>query len=41
MGLSTDHSHLPVKTGIHTLEWVEILGGLRDNQSIEPANPTK
>jgi multidrug efflux pump subunit AcrA (membrane-fusion protein) len=35
--LAENHSHTPVKTGIHTLEWVEITGGLRDNQSIQPA----
>ena len=39
--LAADHSHAPVRTGIRTLEWVEILGGLHDNQSIEPANPSK
>ena len=36
--LAPDHSHIPVKTGIHTLEWVEITSGLRDNQSIQPIN---
>ena len=35
--LAADHSHVPVKTGIHTLEWVEITSGLRDNQSIQPS----
>jgi multidrug efflux pump subunit AcrA (membrane-fusion protein) len=39
--LAADHSHIPVKTGIHTLEWVEITGGLRDNQSIQPVNAPK
>ncbi|HET6252834.1 MAG TPA: HlyD family efflux transporter periplasmic adaptor subunit [Puia sp.] len=39
--LAADQSHVPVKTGIHTLEWVEITGGLRDNQSIQPVNPVK
>jgi multidrug efflux pump subunit AcrA (membrane-fusion protein) len=39
--LAADHSHIPVKTGIRTLEWVEITGGLRDNQSIQPINPPK
>jgi len=39
--LAADHSHIPVKTGIHTLEWVEITGGLHDNQSIQPINPPK
>jgi multidrug efflux pump subunit AcrA (membrane-fusion protein) len=39
--LASDHSHIPVKTGIRTLEWVEILDGLRDNQPIQPANPSK
>jgi multidrug efflux pump subunit AcrA (membrane-fusion protein) len=39
--LATDHSHVAVKTGIHTLEWIEIIGGLRDNQSIQPTNPAK
>ncbi|HEV3411490.1 MAG TPA: HlyD family efflux transporter periplasmic adaptor subunit [Puia sp.] len=34
--LAADQSHVPVKTGIHTLEWIEITGGLRDNQSIQP-----
>jgi multidrug efflux pump subunit AcrA (membrane-fusion protein) len=35
--LAADHSHIPVRTGIRTLEWVEITGGLHDNQSIQPA----
>src|SRR5580700_2100589 len=35
--LAADHSRVPVKTGIHTLEWIEITGGLRDNQSIQPS----
>ncbi|HUB60170.1 MAG TPA: HlyD family efflux transporter periplasmic adaptor subunit [Puia sp.] len=39
--LAADHSRIPVKTGIHTLEWVEITGGLHDNQAIEPINPDK
>lgn len=39
--LAADHSHVAVKTGIHTLEWVEIIDGLHDNQSIEPTNPAK
>ena len=39
--LAADHSHIPVTTGIHTLEWVEITGGLRDNQSIQPVNAPK
>jgi len=39
--LTTDHSHIPVKTGIHTLEWVEILSGLQDNQSIQPVNTAR
>jgi multidrug efflux pump subunit AcrA (membrane-fusion protein) len=39
--LAADQSHAPVHTGIRTLEWVEITGGLRDNQSIQPANAAK
>jgi multidrug efflux pump subunit AcrA (membrane-fusion protein) len=39
--LASDHRHTPVKTGIRTLEWVEITGGLHDNQSIELINPAK
>jgi multidrug efflux pump subunit AcrA (membrane-fusion protein) len=39
--LAADRSHVPVKTGIHSLEWVEITGGLSDNQSIQPINPPK
>ena len=39
--LTTDHSRIPVKTGIHTLEWVEILNGLQDNQSIQPVNTAR
>jgi multidrug efflux pump subunit AcrA (membrane-fusion protein) len=39
--LAADHSHIPVKTGIRTLEWIEITGGLHDNQSIQPVNPNK
>ena len=39
--LASDHSHIPVKAGIRTLEWVEILGGLRDSQPIQPTNTSK
>jgi multidrug efflux pump subunit AcrA (membrane-fusion protein) len=35
--LASDHSHIHVQTGIRTLEWVEITGGLHDNQTIQPA----
>lgn len=35
--LAADHTHVPVRTGIHTLEWVEITGGLQVNQAIQPA----
>ncbi|HTR27715.1 MAG TPA: HlyD family efflux transporter periplasmic adaptor subunit [Puia sp.] len=37
--LAADHTRIPVRTGIRTLEWVEILDGLRDNQPIQPINP--
>jgi multidrug efflux pump subunit AcrA (membrane-fusion protein) len=36
--LAADHARIPVKTGIRTLEWVEILDGLHDNQSIQSIN---
>jgi multidrug efflux pump subunit AcrA (membrane-fusion protein) len=39
--LAADQSHIAVRTGIHTLEWVEILDGLHDNQSIQPINPAR
>ena len=39
--LSPDHTRTPVKTGIRTIEWVEITAGLHDTQSIEPINPAK
>jgi multidrug efflux pump subunit AcrA (membrane-fusion protein) len=39
--LAPDHRHAPVKTGIRTLEWIEILDSLQDTQSIEPTKPAK
>ena len=39
--LAPDHRHAAVKTGIRTLEWVEITDGLHDTQSIEPTIPAK
>ena len=37
--LAVDHRRIPVSTGIKTLEWVQILGGLDASQSILTINP--
>jgi multidrug efflux pump subunit AcrA (membrane-fusion protein) len=37
--LAADHRRIPVNTGIRTLEWVQILGGLNADQSILTINP--
>jgi multidrug efflux pump subunit AcrA (membrane-fusion protein) len=37
--LAADHRRIPVATGIKTLEWVQILGGLDSSQSILTINP--
>jgi multidrug efflux pump subunit AcrA (membrane-fusion protein) len=37
--LAADHRRIPVSTGIRTLEWVQILGGLDSSQPILTINP--
>jgi multidrug efflux pump subunit AcrA (membrane-fusion protein) len=37
--LAADQRRIPVTTGIKTLEWVQILGGLNPSQSIVTLNP--
>jgi len=39
--LASDHTRKPVTTGIRTLEWIELLGGLDSNQLIEYPNTAK
>jgi macrolide-specific efflux system membrane fusion protein len=39
--LAQDHSKKSVTTGIRTLEWVQVLGGLDSNQNIEYPNAGK
>ncbi|HEV2355340.1 MAG TPA: HlyD family efflux transporter periplasmic adaptor subunit, partial [Puia sp.] len=39
--LAPSGEHHAVTTGIHTLEWIEILGGIDSSTSLEPVNSPK